>query len=102
VISGYRAIGGQEIDSGGNKALGMDHNGDGKGNGFNAATILGAYSSPPYYHNGACETIACVLADVNHRRAGLNSGQSDPLDSNEARAKVVTFVESIDETTTLQ
>ncbi|MFT4926736.1 MAG: YVTN family beta-propeller protein [Phenylobacterium sp.] len=98
-ISGYPAIGGMEIDSGGNKALGIDHNGDGKGNGFNAATILGAFSSPPYYHNGACETIACVMADVNHRRAGLAQGQADPLDDANARAKVVTYVESIDEAT---
>ena len=99
VIPGYRAIGGEEIDSAGNKSLGMDHNGDGKGNGFNAATILGAFSSPPYYHNGACETIACVVADSNHRAAGLNANQADVLNTAEKRAKVVSYIESIDKTT---
>ncbi|NQZ12877.1 MAG: hypothetical protein HRT35_37485 [Algicola sp.] len=77
----------------------MDHNGDGKGNGFNVATILGAFSSPPYYHNGACETIACVVADPNHRAAGLNANQADVLDTAQKRAKVVSYIESIDETT---
>jgi YVTN family beta-propeller protein len=97
MIAGFPAIGGEEIDSDGNKALGIDHNGDGKGNGFNAATILGAFSSPPYYHNGACETVACVLADTKHRTAGLAADQADPLVEEAEQAKVAIYVESIDE-----
>ena len=50
-------------------ALGNDHNGDGKGNGFNVPSLLGIHAVPPYCHNGACETLACVVADVKHRTA---------------------------------
>ena len=51
-------------------ALGFDFNQDGKGNGFSPRSLLGIFVLPPYYHNGACETLACVLADKNHRTAG--------------------------------
>src|SRR5262249_18556164 len=52
--------------------LGKDFNRDFKGNGFSPPSLLGIFALPPYYHNGACETLACVLADVNHRNAGTN------------------------------
>ncbi|MEW6583055.1 MAG: beta-propeller fold lactonase family protein, partial [Actinomycetota bacterium] len=48
-------------------ALGKDHNGDGKGNGFNVPSLLGIHAVPPYYHNGACESLACVVGDRRHR-----------------------------------
>src|SRR5204862_5721549 len=48
-------------------ALGRDYNGDGKGNGYNVPSLLGINAVPPYYHNGACESLACVLHDVRHR-----------------------------------
>ena len=74
--------------------LGRDYNGDGNGIGFSPQSLLGIMASPPYYHNGACETILCVLSDVQHR-TGL--GASPDLLSNSAdRAKVAAFIESID------
>ncbi|MFT4925378.1 MAG: YVTN family beta-propeller protein [Phenylobacterium sp.] len=99
LISGFPAIGGEEIDTNGSKSLGFDHNGDGKGTGFNTGVILGAYSGGPYYHNGACEILECVVADKNHRRAGQTAGQADPLDSADARAKLAAYLKSIDERT---
>ena len=50
-------------------ALGIDYNGDGKGNGYNLPSLLGIVRSPPYYHNGACEKLACVVGDPKHRTA---------------------------------
>ncbi len=98
-IPGYREIGGIETDSIGRKAMGFDHNGDGKGNGYNTGSILGSYSIQPYYHNGACETILCVLSNVEHRRSGLAAGATDPLDGEAARKQLATYIESIDERT---
>ncbi|HET6519158.1 MAG TPA: YncE family protein, partial [Geminicoccaceae bacterium] len=60
-------------------ALGIDYNGDGRGEGFNVPSLLGVHASPPYYHNGACETLACVVSDVNHRTA--NGTLPDVLDT---------------------
>ena len=37
--------------------------------GFGVQSLLGIYAVPPYGHNGACETIACVVGDVKHRTA---------------------------------
>jgi YVTN family beta-propeller protein len=92
-------IGAVEKDTNNNDALGFDHNGDGKGTGFNVPSLLGIHATPPYYHNGACETLDCVLADVNHRRAGLSAGQRDPLRAATARGQLKTFLESIDKDT---
>jgi len=77
-------------------ALGFDYNQDGKGNGFSPPSLLGIFAFPPYYHNGACETLACVLADENHRTAG---NQTDVLADAKDQAKVVTFLESLDAAT---
>jgi YVTN family beta-propeller protein len=96
LIPGQPAIGGVELDAAGKLALGKDHDGDGKGNGYNVPSLLGLHQLPPYYHNGACETLACVLADVRHRTAGLGPGQPDLLVAPEARAALVRFLESID------
>lgn len=98
-IPGQPKIGAVEVDTAGLAALGKDHNGDGKGNGFNIPSLLGIHAVPPYYHNGACETLACVVADVNHRRAGLQPGDPDPLNLAANRTKLVRFLESIDEDT---
>lgn len=94
-ISGYPAIGGVEKDNNELDALGRDHNGDGKGNGYNVSSILGSLNVPPYYHNGACETLRCVLSDVNHRKAGLQ-GRPDPLSSEYNQDALVEFLESVD------
>jgi hypothetical protein len=50
----------------------------------------------PYYHNGACETLACVMANVKHRTAGLTSSQSDLFTSDTSRRQIIAFLESID------
>ena len=52
---------------------------------------------PPYYHNGACETLACVVGDVKHRTA--NGKGPDKLTSAKQRAAVVEFLRSIDSKT---
>jgi YVTN family beta-propeller protein len=75
-------------------ALGKDFNQDGHGNGFSPPSLLGIYAVPPYYHNGACETLACVLADVNHRTG--NHQFTDILVDPHRQALVVRFLESID------
>ncbi len=98
-IIGFPQIGGIEKDTNGNDALGFDYNGDGKGSGFNVSSILGSYSVQPYYHNGACETLECVVSDVSHRTAGLKDGRVDILERDQARKLLVNFLESIDETT---
>jgi len=43
-------------------ALGLDYNQDGRGIGYNVQSLLGIFMVPPYMHNGACETISCVVA----------------------------------------
>jgi YVTN family beta-propeller protein len=78
-------------------ALGIDYNGDGKGTGFNVPSLLGAFATPPYYHNGAAESLLDVVSDVNHRTANgrLPDRLSDPLD----QLKVFAFIDSIDSAT---
>lgn len=78
-------------------ALGKDYNNDGHGNGFSPPSLLGIYALPPYYHNGACQTLACVLADVNHRTVigTLPDVLSDPKD----QGKVVEFLQEINNNT---
>ena len=78
--------------------LGFDYNNDGFGNGFNVQSLLGINTVPPYMHNGACETLACVVGDVNHRTA--NGSLPDKLDTPGKRAAVVLFLQSIDAQTT--
>jgi YVTN family beta-propeller protein len=75
-------------------ALGRDYNGDGAGNGYNIPSLLGIDNVQPYHHNGACETLACVLSNVKHRTA--NGTLPDRLASSSDRAKVVAFLKSID------
>jgi YVTN family beta-propeller protein len=74
-------------------ALGIDFNGDGRGNGFNVPSLLGIFAVPPYYHNGACETLACVLGNPKHRTA--NGTLPDRLADPRAQQLVVTFLRSL-------
>ncbi len=89
-------VGAVELAANGQVGLGKDHNGDGKGDGFNVPSLLAISYLPPYYHNGACETLSCVLSDTTHRQSGLRSGQSDPIASEANQAKVIAFLESLD------
>lgn len=93
-IPGQPKIGAIEKDQAGLNPLGKDHDGDGRGDGFNTPSLLGIHNLQPYYHNGACETLDCVLADTVHRTAGGAAG--DPLATADARRKVRVFLESID------
>jgi YVTN family beta-propeller protein len=87
-------IGGVEKATDGKDALGKDHNLDGKGDGYNIPSLLGIWAVQPYYHNGGCETLACVLTDSTHRNAGRRAGRPD-LSASE-QAQVVEFLKSID------
>ncbi len=75
-------------------ALGFDFNGDGKGTGYTIPSLLGISMSQPYMHNGACESIACVVGDRDHRTG--NGQFPDLLDTAAKRRNVTLFVESID------
>ena len=74
-------------------ALGIDYNDDGRGTGFNVQSLLGVHAVPPYMHNGACESIACVVGDREHRTG--NGRFPDTLGDPARQALVVRFVESI-------
>lgn len=78
-------------------ALGFDYNSDGKGSGFNVPSLLGINGLPPYLHNGACETLECVVGDKNHRTA--KGALPDRLASKAAQALVVKFLQTIDNDT---
>jgi cytochrome c peroxidase len=78
-------------------ALGIDYNGDGKGIGYNVPSLLGIEHLPPYYHNGACQSLECVVGNVKHRTQ--NGRLPDRLTSVNDRARVVEFLKSIDKTT---
>ncbi|MFN0128529.1 MAG: beta-propeller fold lactonase family protein [Verrucomicrobiales bacterium] len=47
--------------------LGIDYNGDGKGVGFNPPSLQGVLNLPPYFHNGAAESVAGMLNHIRHR-----------------------------------
>jgi DNA-binding beta-propeller fold protein YncE len=93
-IPGQPEIGAVEVNNAGAKALGIDHNGDGKGAGYNIPSLLGIGLLPPYYHNGACETLACVLANPDHRTG--NGRFPDRLSNPADQAKVVAWLETLD------
>ena len=74
-------------------ALGRDYNGDGKGIGYNVPSLLGINAVPPYYHNGACESLACVVGNVKHRTA--NGRLPDRLASARAQAQLVAWLKTV-------
>jgi YVTN family beta-propeller protein len=74
-------------------ALGVDYNGDGRGIGFNVPSLLGIQQLPPFYHNGACETLVCVVGDVRHRTG--NFSRPDILANPADVTRVVRFLETI-------
>ena len=93
VLQANGTIGAVQLDG-----LGKDYNNDGLGKGFSPSSLLGIHSAPPFLHNGACETLACVLADVKHRKAG-GKLPFDILANPHRQAQVVKFLESIDNDT---
>jgi cytochrome c peroxidase len=94
-IPGQPLIGGIELDAGGRDALGIDYDGNGQGAGFNIPALLGIWAVQPYYHNGACETLNCVLANVNHRTAG-NPNAPNLLNSAPNQQRLVAFLKTLD------
>lgn len=78
-------------------ALGRDYNGDGRGVGYNVPSLLGIGLVEPYMHNGACESLACVVGDVEHRTG--NGRFTDFLNTAAKRTELTAFVESIDDKT---
>jgi YVTN family beta-propeller protein len=74
-------------------ALGRDYNGDGKGIGYSPPSLLGINAVPPYYHNGACESLACVVGNPKHRTA--NGQLPDRLGSARAQAQVVAWLQTV-------
>jgi hypothetical protein len=74
--------------------LGIDYNSDGRGIGFNVPSLLGLFAVPPFYHNGAAESLAAVVSDVKHRTD--NGRRPDVLSNTNDQAMVVKFLESID------
>jgi YVTN family beta-propeller protein len=78
-------------------ALGKDFNNDGNGNGFSPSSLLGISMFQPYYHNGACQSLGCVLNDPKHRTA--NGTRPDVVTTDSERAAVVAFLRSIDDKT---
>ena len=60
--------------------------------GFNPPSLLSIVAFPPYLHNGACATLACVLENEAHR----NAGGTDVLDDAANREALVQFLISID------
>jgi cytochrome c peroxidase len=75
-------------------ALGLDYNQDGRGLGFSVQSLLGGFNGPPYYHNGACETLACVISDVKHRTA--NGTLPDRLGALADQVLLLRYLEQID------
>jgi hypothetical protein len=53
---------------------------------------LSIFAFPPYLHNGACATLACVLENETHR----NAGGTDVLDDAADRKALEQFLISID------
>ncbi|MBI3152393.1 MAG: beta-propeller fold lactonase family protein [Chloroflexi bacterium] len=64
--------------------------------GFNPPSLLSISAFPPYFHNGSCLTLECVLENQTHREAG---GVTGVLDDPASRAALVQFLISIDATT---
>ena len=57
-------------------------------------SLLGINAVPPYMHNGACETLACVVADPKHRTA--NGTPARRRRDRAAQALIVAYLRSID------
>ncbi len=61
--------------------------------GYNPPSLLSIFAFPPYFHNGSCLTLECVLENQAHREAG---GVTGLLDDPESRNALLQFLLSID------
>ncbi len=68
-------------------ALGVHYNADTHGIGFNVPSLLGIHAVPPFYHNGAAESLAAVVGNVKHRTD--NGRLADLLGNPADQARVV-------------
>jgi YVTN family beta-propeller protein len=75
-------------------AIGTDHNGDTRGEGYNVPSLLGIWGVQPYYHNGSCETLACVVSNTAHRTA--KGTRPDVLSNPADQARVIAFLQALD------
>jgi YVTN family beta-propeller protein len=64
--------------------------------GYNPPSLLSIHAFPPYFHNGSCLTLDCVLENQIHRKAGGVTGLLDDAANREA---LLQFLISIDITT---
>lgn len=64
--------------------------------GYNPPSLLSISAFPPYFHNGSCPTLDCVMENQAHREAG---GVTGLLDDPANRAALIQFLISIDGTT---
>ncbi|HYN89528.1 MAG TPA: hypothetical protein VER55_13420, partial [Ardenticatenaceae bacterium] len=96
--TGPANIGAAEKTHDNKDALGKDHNGDGRGAGFNIPSLLSIWQLPPYFHNGSCEDLLCVLSNafVAHRQAGLDQGDPDLLNDAANRERLANFLRTLD------
>jgi len=62
--------------------------------GLSPPSLVDAFATAPYLHNGSAPTLDAVLENVTHRSAG--TGGVDTLTNPNDRARVVEFLRSID------
>jgi hypothetical protein len=65
--------------------------------GFNNPSLLSVFAGAPYLHSGSARSLDAVLDNIVHRSAGLHG--IDVLERKADRAKLVMFLEAIDEST---
>ena len=46
--------------------------------GYNPPSLLSIFAFPPYFHNGSCPDLVCVLQNQGHFQAGGKALLSDP------------------------
>ena len=60
--------------------------------GYNPPSLLSIFAFPPYFHNGACPDLLCVLQNDTHFQSGGRALVSDPAQ----RQALFNFLLSID------
>ncbi|MBX3061877.1 MAG: beta-propeller fold lactonase family protein [Anaerolineae bacterium] len=80
-----------EVRANGNPPLGAD--------GFVPPSLLGVFSTPPYFHNGSAASLDEVFSDKFAVHRSVGTGGIDGLLNPDDRAKLVLFLQSIDAST---